>query len=107
MTGDYFKILYILAHYCGAALADILVRGAVRAVAADLVLFIVFIGKTEYIRLGRHCLMKSGVKNNDLGNFLAKHLRARFDAEIMCVVMQRRKLSELVYLFCNLIGHKA
>ena len=51
--------------------------------------------------------MKSGVKNNDLGNFLAKHLRARFDAEIMSVVMQRRKLSELVYLFCNLIGHKA
>ncbi len=65
-----FSSSRLLAQHSGSALGDILVRGAVEAVAADLVLLIVLVGQGIHIGLGGHGLMEGGVEHGHLGTSL-------------------------------------
>ena len=68
MAGDELQLLRRLAQHGGGPLGDILVAGAVEAVAADLVLLIELIGQGVDIALGGHGLVESGVEHTHHGH---------------------------------------
>ena len=58
-----FELLDGLAQHGGGAAGDVLVAGAVEAVAADLVLLIVLVGQRVHVSLGGHGLVEGGVEH--------------------------------------------
>ena len=80
MAGDQLQLLGLLAQHGGSPAGDILVGGAVEAVAANLVLLIVFIGQGVHIGLGGHRLVEGGVKHSHLGHVGTHHVHAGLDA---------------------------
>ena len=67
MAGDELQLLGGLAQHGGGPLGDVLVAGAVEAVAADLVLLIELIGQGVGVGHGGHGLMEGGVEHGDHG----------------------------------------
>ena len=103
MAGDELYVLEVNAHDFGAARADKAVRGAVEAVAANLVLLVVLIGQREHICLGGHCRMEGVVENNDLRNILTKDLAAGTDALNVSAVVKGCKVAQALYAGDNVL----
>ena len=90
MAGDNLQVFDVSAHHLRALLADITVRSAVKAIAADFIFFIILIRNREHISLWRHGRMESGIKNNHLWYLGAEHLTAGADSLNMSMVVQGR-----------------
>ena len=103
VAGDDLQLFDGLAQHSGGALGDILVRGAVEAIAADLVLRVVLIGQSVHIGLGRHGLMESGIEHAHHGN--AGHAGlAGLDAGDVGGVMQRCQGDAVLQSLHDLVG---
>ena len=79
VAGDQLQLLGLLAQHAAAGRRHTC-GGAVEAVAANLVLLIVFIGQGVHIGLGGHRLVEGGVEHGHLGHVLAHDGRCRRDA---------------------------
>ena len=81
MAGNDLQILDILAQHGGCAGGDETMRGAVEAIAAHLVVLIVFVGDGIGVGHGRHGLMEGGVKDGDLRHLVTQSGLAGVDAD--------------------------
>ena len=109
MAGDQLQLLGLLAQHGGSPAGDILVGGAVEAVAADLVLLIVFIGQGVHIGLGGHRLVEGGVEHGHLGHVLAHDGGAGVDTGDVGGVVEGGQGDALLQGLHDLIGdeHRA
>ena len=103
MAGDQAQFLERTAEHLGGLLGNILVAGAVEAVAADLVLFIVLVGDRVHVVRLRHGLMERGIEYGDHRNVRAHNVAAGLDADQVGRIVERRKryavLDRLEHLF--------
>ena len=88
VAGDEFQALNGLLQKLGSAMADILVAGAVEAVAADAVLLVVLVGDGVHVGLRGHGGVESRIKHSDVGLILAKDLIGSLDTQDGGGVMQ-------------------
>ena len=103
VAGDQLELLDGLAEHIGRALGNILVRGAVEAVAADLVLLIVLIGKSIGVSHGRHGLVEGSVEHGDHGH-AGHELLAGLDADDVGGVVERGEGIALLDCLHDLVG---
>ena len=68
MAGDYSGMFKVEAGKFRSLARHELVRGAVGAVAADVIFFVLLERQGIHICVGRHGLVEGGVENHDLGN---------------------------------------
>ena len=87
MAGDQLQLLDGLAQHGGGAAGDILVAGAVEAIAADLVLGIILIGQGVGVGHRGHGLMEGGVEHGHHGG-AGHQLLAGLDADDVGGVVQ-------------------
>ena len=85
MAVDHLELL--LAHQLGSTLGNVLVGGAVEAVATDGVILVVLGGNGVAVSLGGHGHMEGGVEHGDLRRG-GHHLLASLDAHQVGGVMQ-------------------
>ena len=88
VAGDDLQVLQVLAQGLGALLGHIEVRGAVEAVAADLVLAVVFVGDRIDVGFFGHGLVEGGVECPGHGD-AGQDLLAGLDAGDIGRVVQR------------------
>ena len=88
MAGDELEGLDGLAQHVGGPLGDVLVAGAVEAVAAHLVLLVVFIGQGVGVGHGGHGLVEGGVEHGHLGHAGPHDGGAGLDAQDVGGVVQ-------------------
>ena len=100
VAGDDLQLFDGLAHQLCAAAGNIAVRGAVEAVAADAVVFVVLIGNCVHVSLAGHGLVESGVEHCNHGN-ISHNVAAGVDADDVCGVMQGSEGSTLLERFHN------
>ena len=101
VAGHDAQLLDGTAQHLSGALRDILVRGAVEAVAAHLILGVPTVRNGIDECLGGHGLMESGVENSDHG--LAGHnVLACLDTNQVCRVVQRSQGDALLDALHNL-----
>ena len=94
VAGDDLQVFQFLAHGLGALLGHVKVRGAVEAVAADLVLAVVFVGERIDVGLFGHGLVEGGVEGPGHGD-AGQDLLAGLDADDVGRVVQRRQRDAL------------
>ena len=95
VAGDDLQLFQLLAHGLGPLLGHVEVRGAVEAVAADLVLAVVFVGQGVDVGLFGHGLVKGGVEDPGHGD-AGQDLLAGLDAGDVGRVVQRRQRDALL-----------
>ena len=105
VAGDQLELLDGLAKHSGSALGDVLVAGAVEAVAADLVLLIVLVGQSVGVGHGGHGLMERGVEHGDHGSVGHESL-AGLDADDVGGVVQGSQRIALLDGSHDLVGDK-
>ena len=106
VAGNHLDILKGLVHKMRAVCADIAVRSAVEAIAANLILFIIFIGDRIHIGLARHSGMEGGVEYNALREVLPKHLLASQNPLQFRPVVQRSERNQAFNALQYLIIHQ-
>ena len=94
MADDDPQILPLLAENLRRALADIIMAGAVEAVAADLVVLVVFQRNRVQICFRRHRLMERGIKHRD-HRHPGHELFAGMNAGQVRRVVERRKIRDI------------
>ena len=104
MAGDQLELLGLLAQHRGSAAGDVLVRGAVEAVAANLVVLIVLIGQGVHVSLGGHGLMERSVEHGDLRHILAHDGGAGVDAGDVGGVVERSQGDAVLQGLHDLVG---
>ena len=105
MAGDNLGIVDIQAREACAFVGDVIVRGAVGAVAADVVLAVVLVRQGVHIGVFRHGLMEGRVEHHHLGH-VGQNLLAGADAEQMGVVMERCELGADLDLVQHVVVHQ-
>ena len=104
MQGDDLGALAIgFAQQLAAAMADIAMRGAVEAIAAHGVFFIILVRHAEHICIRRHGLVERGVEHHDLRNLGAERGGSRTDTLHMRRIVQRRQRGVAFDIFHNLL----
>ena len=106
MAGDELQALNGLLEVLSSLVSNILVAGAVEAVAADAVLLIVLIGDGVHISLRGHGAVESGVEDSDHRD-VAEDLAGCLDAEDACGVVQRSQGAQLTDGVDDLVGDQA
>ena len=107
MAGDELQALNRLLQELGSAVADVLVAGAVEAVAADTVLLIVLIGDGVHVGLRGHGGVESRVKDRNIRLVLPKDLVGGLDAQDGGRVVQRSQRAQVVDRLDDLGGDQA
>jgi len=106
MAGDELQALNGLLEVLSSLVSNVLVAGAVEAVAADAVLLIVLIGDGVHISLRGHGAVESGVEDSDHRD-VAEDLAGCLDAEDACGVVQRSQGAQLADGVDDLVGDQA
>ena len=81
VAGDQLQALNGLLQVLGSLVCNILVAGAVEAVAADTVLLIVLVGDGVHISLRGHGAVESGIEHSNHGD-VAEHLACSLNARM-------------------------
>ena len=103
MAGDDLQLRHRLAHQFCAALADETMRGAVEAIAANLIFFKILVRNRVNISLRRHGGMEGCIEYRNLRNLLAKNLLAGTDALQVYAVVQRSQRDQFLDGIDNLL----
>ena len=106
MAGHNFQILYIPAQQRRCAHGYIPVRGAMEAIAAELVVFVIFIGNAVQEGMLRHGLVKCRVKHSHLRHIRPQRTAACLDANNISGVMQRGQRIALLHRLEHLVGNQ-
>ena len=106
MAGYHLQLRRVLAQDLRRPQGHIAVRGAVEAVAADLVLLVILIGDGVQIGVLRHGLVEGSVEHRCLGHVVAQHRPAGLDADDVGGVMQRRQGGAVLHRLHHLIGNQ-
>ena len=106
MAGDQLQALNGLLQVLGCLVGNILVAGAVEAVAAHTVLLVVLVGDGVHISLRRHGAVEGGVEHSHHGN-VAEHLAGGLDTQNTGGVVQRSQRAQLTQRVDDLIGDQA
>ena len=105
MAGDDLQLLDGLAQHGGGPGGNVAVRGAVEAVAADLILLIVLVGQSIDVALGGHGLMEGGVKHAHHGH-TGHDLLAGADAGDVGRIVERGQGDALLQSSHDLVGNE-
>ena len=104
VAGNDVQLLRLLAQKLCSAQRNVAVGGAVEAVAADLILFVVLVGQSIHISILGHGLVETGVKYGYLRNAGHNFLASADTGQVVGVV-ERAKLAALFncldYLFVD------
>ena len=106
VAGDQLQALNGLLQVLGCLVGNVLVAGAVEAVAAHAVLLIVLIGDGVHVSLRGHGAVESGVEHGHHGD-VAEHLAGGLDAQDACGVVQGSQRAQLTQSLDDLIGDQA
>ena len=106
MAGDQLQALNGLFQIFGSLVGDVLVAGAVEAVAAHAVLLIVLVGDSVHVSLRRHGAVESGIEHSHHGH-IAEHLACGLDAQDAGGVVQGSQRAQLTDGLNDLIGDQA
>ena len=107
VAGDEFQALNGLLQKLGGAVADILVAGAVEAVAAHAVLLVVLVGDGVHVGLRGHGGVEGRIKHSDVGLILAKDLIGSLDTQDGGGVMQGSQGAQVMDSLDDLGGDQA
>ena len=107
VAGDELQALNGLLQILGSLISNVLVAGAVEAVAADAVLLIVLVGDGVHIGFRGHGAVESGVEDSDHGDVRAKDLAGSLNAQDACGVVQGGQGAQLTDGLDDLVGDQA
>ena len=106
MTAYNLCILNILAKKLCTLSADISVWSSVETIAANTILFIIFVRNRIHISLRWHCWMKGCVEYSNLWQIFAKNISASNNTLNMSFIMERCKRNERFYSLDDIIIYK-
>ena len=104
VAGHHLQLRRVAAQKLRRPQGHIAVRGAMEAVAADLVVFIVLIGDGVQIRMLGHGLVEGRVEHRHLGHIVAQDGPAGLDADDVGRIMQRRQGGAVLHRLHHLVG---
>ena len=106
MAGDQLQALNGLFQILGSLVRNVLVAGAVEAVAAHAVLLVVLIRNGVHISLRRHGAVESGIEHSHHRN-IAEHFACGLDAQNAGGVVQGSQRAQLADGLDDLVGDQA
>ena len=107
VAGDQLQAVDGLLQVLGSLVADVLVAGAVEAVAADAVPGVVLVGDGVHIGLRGHGAVEGGIKDSHLGHLGAKDLAGGLDAQDAGGVVQGSQGAQLTQGGNDFVGDQA
>ena len=106
MAGNHFKLGKRTSHQLRAAGADEPVRRSVKAIAAHVIFFIIFIRNRVKIGIIRHRGMECGVEHGNLRHLIAENGAAGAQSLRISGIVQRRKVGKRFNLLNHLVVHQ-